>query len=125
MIIDYGYLDKNMKNTLQSISNHKYNNVLDNFGKADITYGINFKLIEKIVKKFDLKVTGVTSQKKFLTNLGILNRAEIVSKNLSFSKKADIYFRIKRLIDKDTMGELFKVMLATKQNSKFQIGFEN
>ena len=42
-----------------------------------------------------------------------------------FSEKADIYFRIKRLIDKDTMGELFKVMLATKQNSKFQIGFEN
>ena len=125
LIIDYGYLDKNMKNTLQSISNHKYNNVLDNFGKADITYGINFKLIEKIVKKFDLKVIGVTSQKKFLTNLGILNRAEIVSKNLPFSKKADIYFRIKRLIDKDTMGELFKVMLATKQNSKFQIGFEN
>ena len=125
LIIDYGYLDKNMKNTLQSISNHKYNNVLNNFGKADITYGINFKLIEKIVKKFDLKVIGVTSQKKFLTNLGILNRAEIVSKNLPFSKKADIYFRIKRLIDKDTMGELFKVMLATKQNSKFQIGFEN
>ena len=125
LIIDYGYLDKNMKNTLQSISNHKYNNVLDNFGKADITYGINFKLIEKIVKKFDLKVIGVTSQKKFLTNLGILNRAEIVSKNLPLSKKADIYFRIKRLIDKDTMGELFKVMLATKQNSKFQIGFEN
>ena len=58
----------------------------------------------------------MTNQKNFLTNLGILNRAEIISKNLPFSKKADIYFRVKRLIDKNSMGELFKVILATKKN---------
>ena len=125
LIIDYGYLDKNMKNTLQSISKHKYNNVLNNFGKSDITYGINFNLIERIIKKFQLKVSGITSQKKFLLNLGILKRAEIISKNLPFSKKADIYFRIKRLIDENSMGELFKVMFATKKNIEFQTGFEN
>ena len=42
-IIDYGNFDKTMKNTLQSISKHKYNNVLNNFGQSDITYSINFK----------------------------------------------------------------------------------
>ena len=35
----------------------------------------------------------------FLIKLGILKRAEIISKNLQFSKKADIFYRIKRLID--------------------------
>jgi SAM-dependent MidA family methyltransferase len=125
LIIDYGNFDKTMKNTLQSISNHKYNNVLNNFGQSDITYSINFRLIEKIVKKLSLKVSGVTNQKNFLTNLGILKRAEIISKNLSFSKKTDIYFRVKRLIDKNLMGELFKVMLITKQNTNFQTGFKN
>ena len=47
LIIDYGYLSENMKNTLQSVLNHKYNDVLDNFGKADITYSVNFNLINK------------------------------------------------------------------------------
>jgi len=125
LIIDYGNFDKTMKNTLQSISNHKYNNVLNNFGQSDITYSINFRLIEKIVKKLSLKVSGVTNQKNFLTNLGILKRAEIISKNLPFSKKTDIYFRVKRLVDKNLMGELFKVMLITRQNTKFQTGFKN
>ena len=125
LIIDYGNFDKTMKNTLQSISNHKYNNVLNNFGQSDITYSINFRLIEKIVKKLSLKVSGITNQKNFLTNLGILKRAEIISKNLPFSKKTDIYFRVKRLVDKNLMGELFKVMLITKQNTKFQTGFKN
>jgi len=123
LIIDYGYWDTLMKNTIKSIYNHKHVDLLNNFGKADITYNINFKIIEKILKNFNLKIRGKTNQKKFLLNLGIINRAEIISKNLPFSKKADIFFRIKRLIDKDSMGELFKVMLATNKNTKFKTGF--
>jgi len=123
LIIDYGYWDTLMKNTIKSVYNHKHVDLLNNFGKADITYNINFKIIEKILKKFNLKISGKTNQKKFLLNLGILKRAEIISKNLPFSKKADIYFRIKRLIDKDSMGELFKVLLATNKNTKFKTGF--
>ena len=125
LIIDYGYWGKNMKNTLKSISNHKFENVLNNFSKSDITYNLSFKLIEKILKKFNLKINGMTNQKSFLLNLGILKRAEIISKNLPFSKKADIYFRIKRLIDKHSMGEIFKVVLGTKKNVNFQTGFIN
>ena len=125
LIIDYGYWDTLMKNTIKSVYNHKHVDLLDNFGKADITYNINFKIIEKILKNFNLVINGKTNQKKFLLNLGILKRAEIISKKLTFSKKADIYFRIKRLIDKNSMGELFKVMLVTKKNNKFTTGFTN
>ena len=125
LIIDYGYWKKNMKNTLKSISNHKFENVLNNFGKSDITYNLSFKLIEEILKKFNLKINGMTTQKNFLLNLGILKRAEIISKNLPFSKKADIYYRVKRLIDKNSMGEIFKVMVGTKKNVNFQTGFVN
>ena len=63
------------------------------------------------------------TQKKFLTKLGILKRAEILSKNMPFSKKADIYFRIKRLIDENQMGHLFKVMFITNLKNKFKLGF--
>ncbi len=125
LIIDYGYVDKKMRNTLKSISKHKLTNVLENFGKCDITYDVNFRLIEKIVKKLGLKVNGITDQKKFLQELGILERAEIISKNLSFSGKANIYFRVKKLIDENLMGKLFKVMFVTKKNSQFKTGFKN
>ena len=123
LIVDYGYLKKKMRDSLQSIYKHNFNNVLDNFGKSDITYNLNFFLLKKIVKKLNLKVAGLTSQRNFLTKLGILDRAEILAKNLQFSKKADIYYRIKRLIDRNFMGELFKVMFVTGKNIKFKLGF--
>ena len=123
LIVDYGYLKKKMRDSLQSIYKHKFNNILDNFSKSDITYNLNFFLLKKIVKKLNLKVVGLTSQRNFLTKLGILDRAEILAKNLQFSKKADIYYRIKRLIDRNFMGELFKVMFVTGKNIKFKLGF--
>ena len=96
---------------------------MDNFGNSDITYNINFFLLKKIAKKLNLKVAGFTSQKKFLIKLGILHRAETIAKNLTFIKKTDLYYRLKRLIDKNLMGELYKVMFVTKKNIKFKMGF--
>ncbi len=61
-----------------------------------------------------LKISGKTNTKPIET-------AEIISKNVSFSKKADIYFRLKRLIDKIQMGLLFKVLFATKKINKNSI----
>ena len=123
LIIDYGYLDPQMKDTLQSIHKHKFDNIFENFSNSDITHNVSFNLIKKILKKLNLKVVGITSQKKFLTKLGIINRAETIAKNLKFSKKANIYYRLNRLIDGKFMGNLFKVMFVTKKNNKFKVGF--
>jgi len=67
----------------------------------------------------------MTTQKHFLTKLGIMERAEIISKNMQFSEKADIYFRIQRLIDEKQMGKLFKVLFITNHKNKFKLGFGN
>ena len=83
----------------------------------------NFFLLKKIAKELNLKIAGLTNQRNFLIKLGILHRAEILGKNLKFSKKADIYYRLKRLIDKNFMGELFKVMFVTNKSIKFKLGF--
>ena len=123
LIIDYAYLEKEMKNTLQAVSKHKYYNVLEGFRNSDITYNLSFNLINMIVKKFGPCSSQSTTQKKFLTKLGILDRAEILSKNKPFTEKANIYFRIKRLIDESQMGHLFKVMFITNHKNKFKLGF--
>tara|TARA_B110000881_G_C18577283_1_gene519412 strand:- start:370 stop:1416 length:1047 start_codon:yes stop_codon:yes gene_type:complete len=123
LIVDYGYIDREMKDTLQAISKHKYIDVLKNFGNSDITYNLSFHLISKIIKKLGSFYFAITTQKEFLTKLGILKRAEILSKNMLFSKKADMYFRIKRLIDDRQMGNLFKVVFITNKKNKFKLGF--
>ena len=76
-----------------------------------------------MIRKLGSFNSSTTIQKDFLIKLGILKRAEILTKNMPFTKKADIYFRIKRLISKNEMGELFKVMLVTNKNNNFQLGF--
>ena len=123
LIIDYAYLEREMKNTLQAVSNHKYCDVLKNFRNSDITYNLSFNLINMIIKKLAPCSSMSTTQKKFLTKLGILERAEMLSKNMSFSQKADIFYRIKRLIDKNQMGHLFKVMFIANNKNKFNLGF--
>ena len=125
LIIDYGYADSKMHETLQSINNHKYSNILDNIGDSDITYNINFHSFEKFINQFKEVNSIFTNQKKFLTSMGILQRAEIISKNIAFSKKADLFYRVRRLTDEKQMGELFKVMLIKTKNNKFQTGFQS
>ena len=125
LIIDYGYADSKMYETLQAINNHKYSNILENIGDSDITYNISFQLFEKFLSQFKAIDSIFTNQKKFLTSLGILQRAEIISKNIAFSKKADLFYRVRRLIDEKQMGELFKVMLIKKKDNNFKTGFSN
>ena len=125
LVIDYGYADSKMHETLQAVNNHKYSNLLENIGDSDITYNINFHSIEKFINQFKEINSIFTNQKKFLTSMGILQRAEIVSKNITFSKKADLFYRVRRLIDEKQMGELFKVMLVKNKKNNFRTGFQN
>ena len=123
LIIDYGYFNKKMFDTLQSVKKHKKTHILNNVGNSDITHLLNYKLIKEIVKKFKLKTNGLTTQRKFLIKLGIIQRAEIISKNVPFSLKVDIYYRLRRLIDSKQMGDVFKVMFISNKKINFKLGF--
>ena len=123
LIIDYGYTSEKMKNTLQGVSNHKFANIFDNIGNTDITHNINFDLFRKFIKHIGNLESNLTSQKKFLLKMGINNRAELISKNLNFLEKANIFYRLRRLTDERYMGSLFKVMLIKNKKNKFNLGF--
>ena len=123
LMIDYGFTRGKMKNTLQSVERHKKISFLENPYSSDITHLINFKIYKKEFTNSNLKSL-ITTQGHFLTKLGILKRAEIISKNLQFSKKADIFYRIKRLIDEKYMGSLFKVLFVSKSKNNFNLGFK-
>ena len=99
-------INNNLKKVCQKIGCSKNKLVLLNQTQSNKVISIN-----------------ISSQREFLLKMGILERAEIISKNLPFSKKSDIYFRLKRLIDKRQMGSLFKVLFATSKKNNFSLGF--
>ena len=103
---------------------HSKNNIFRNLGKADITCHVNFSLLSEYFVKNNLKVKKTITQNEFLSNMGILQRAEIVSKNMKFSEKSDLYLRMKRLLSPQFMGDLFKVILAYKSQNSFYNGFK-
>ena len=124
LLIDYGFLKQTSKNTLQSVKNHRPNVLFENIGNADITSLVNFSLLKNYSEKKRLKVSNIVTQSYFLKKMGILTRAEIVSKKMNFREKTDLYFRIKRLLSPKQMGELFKFLFTFKLKKKFLLGFD-
>ena len=124
LLIDYGYLKPNNQNTLQSVMKHKKNKLLSNLGKADVTAHVNFNLLNEFFLKNNLKIKNLISQKEFLENMGIIERANIIAKRMRFTEQSDLYFRIQRLLSPRYMGELFKVILAYKFDNNNFAGFK-
>ena len=123
MMLHDGFLKPENQNTLQSVIHHKKNHLLNNLGKADITSHVNFKLLNEFFLKNNLKVKKIVTQQKFLKNMGIIERAEMISKKMKFADQSNMYFRLKRLLSSNLMGELFKVILAYKSKSNKFFGF--
>ncbi len=124
LLIDYGYLVSKNKSTLQSVIKHKKNNLYKNLGKADITYLVNFDFLKEYFTKNNLKVKKVVTQKFFLEKMGIMERANTLSRNMSFKEQSNLYLRLKRLLDLRLMGKLFKVIFAYNYESDKFLGFE-
>ena len=123
LTFDYGYKISKKQNTLQSVKNHKKINILSEPGNSDITSHLNFELFHQILKKNNLTVAKITDQAEFLKKMGILERANILSKKMTFKAKADMFYRLKRLLDSKEMGELFKVLFAQAKDKNFSLGF--
>ena len=77
----------------------------------------------QILKKNNLNVKKITNQSEFLKKIGILERANILSKKMTFKEKANMFYRLKKLLDYREMGSLFKVLFAQKKNRNFSLGF--
>ena len=124
LLIDYGYMKSIGKSTLQSLKSHKKNIYYKNIGKADITYLVNFQLLKKFFEKKKLSSSEVVSQSFFLKRLGIIERAELLSKGTNFREKSDLYYRLERLLNEKKMGKLFKVIFVANKKMNFNLGFK-
>ncbi len=124
LFIDYGYKTENNIDTLQSIMNHRFNNIKKNIGNADITSLVNFNLYRKYFNTNGLIVEDVINQSQFLQKMGIIERVEIASNKMGHKEKLDLYSRIQRLIDPSMMGRNFKVIFTKNKNCNFSLAFK-
>ncbi len=126
LLIDYGYLNVLNKSTLQAVMKNKkmnMNYLFKNLGRADITSLVNFSLLKEYFSKNKLKVKKIVSQKFFLEKMGIIERAKNLENNMTFEQKDYMSLTLRRLLHKNLMGGLFKVMFAFKSKNNNFLGF--
>ena len=113
LVVDYGNIS-GIGDTLQAVNNHKFTSILEKPGQSDLTSHVNFKLLKEIAIKKNLYVSPVKEQQNFLLELGIKERLKSLTKNVSSTIAERVESEVKRLIDPDKMGSLFKVIAITK-----------
>ena len=113
LLVDYGNIS-GIGDTLQAVHKHKFKSVLEKPGQSDLSSHVNFKLMKEIARKKNLYISPIREQQNFLLELGIKKRLESLTKNVSSAKAEKIGSEVKRLIDPDKMGSLFKVIAITK-----------
>ena len=109
LLIDYGYVKHPLKSTIQSIKNHKKTDVLNDIGKQDITYLVNFDCLISILKNKKILEYKFVTQSAFLKLNGIEERANQLCKQ-NPAKAEEIKIQLNRLINDEHMGSLFKVL---------------
>lgn len=110
LFIDYGHPVSALGDTLQAVSHHKFENILDKQGDADITSHVDFAMLALQFLNQET-IPSCCTQKEFLERMGVAARAEQLEKSARSSEQIEeIRNGLTRLIDKDAMGELFKVL---------------
>ncbi|KAF2078047.1 hypothetical protein CYY_000685 [Polysphondylium violaceum] len=118
VIIDYGY-DKIIKNSLQAIRDHKFVDILDKPGSADLSVWVDFQTLRKCVKLMKNSTTaiGPVDQGIFLKEMGIEHRlVQIANKEQSQSKVEELVQGYKKLVDPQEMGSTYKVITISSKS---------
>ncbi len=111
ILIDYGYTKNMYGESIQAIKNHKYINFLQDIGKSDITFHVNFNHVKQVALQEGLSVSEIKTQGDFLKEMGILERYTRLSSGKDTKVKHELAQGLQRLIATDEMGDLFKVIV--------------
>ena len=94
--------------------NNKKTNIFDNIGKQDISSLVDFKKLIELGKMNNLDINIFCSQREFLLEYGIKERAKKIKAKANNKQKEEIELGLKRIINGKNMGSLFKVLVLSK-----------
>ena len=115
LVVDYGTWDGH-GDTFQAIEKQKYSDPFARPGHADLTAHVHFKTLAEASNLH----SEFTTQGKFLRQLGIEARAEVLSRSGQAERVAA---DLKRLTDAGEMGDLFKVLALVPHGADPLPGF--
>ncbi len=123
LFIDYGHEKSGLGDTFQAMKAHHFTDPLAEPGNADLTAHVDFEALARAAADAKVKVFGPVSQAAFLETLGVRVRADVLKRKADATTRTDITSAIERLINRDQMGTLFKVMALAKPGSPALPGF--
>jgi NADH dehydrogenase [ubiquinone] 1 alpha subcomplex assembly factor 7 len=120
LIVDYGYgANSGFAETLQAVAQHKFTTVLDNPGEADLSAHVDFAALARMAVEAGAKAYGPIEQGEFLCGLGIVSRAERLSRN----HLQNVERQLNRLLGAEEMGTLFKALAIMPKHAPAPPGF--
>jgi SAM-dependent MidA family methyltransferase len=122
LVIDYGYTQPALGNTLQAVQSHNYADPFTNPGQLDLTAHVDFFELATCAKNSGLLTAGPSDQGAWLLGLGIDQRAQHLAAS-NPDRAADINAARQRLVEPDAMGALFKTLAAYAQGWPQPEGF--
>jgi SAM-dependent MidA family methyltransferase len=119
LVIDYGYDTPGFGETLQAVAGHQFADVLAAPGKSDLSAHVDFATLAQAARQGGASVFGPVEQGLFLTSIGIVERAEALSRSHLQMMTA----QLDRLTSADQMGTLFKALAILPNNAPTPPGF--
>ncbi len=110
IVIDYGYLKSGVGDTLQALRGHKSCGILEYPGASDLTAHVDFEALAAAFISGGAVALPPLTQGAFLSDMGIEQRLTTLSAKLHGKPREDFVAGGKRLVGKDEMGQLFKVL---------------
>jgi SAM-dependent MidA family methyltransferase len=122
VLIDYGRAEWGVGDTLQALKAHRKLHPLETPGEADLTVHADFPAVAAAAEAVGV-ATALSGQGEFLRRLGIVERAEALSRARP-DQAETLQRQLARLIDTDQMGTLFKVLALYSPADVIPPGFE-
>ncbi|HSG95368.1 MAG TPA: class I SAM-dependent methyltransferase, partial [Afifellaceae bacterium] len=113
LIVDYGYFEASLGDTLQAVSNHAFADPLAEPGEADLTAHVDFAALARSIRQAGAAVHGPMDQGAFLIANGLLERAGRLGAGKDAQTRDAIGKAVERLAGPGAMGSLFKVLAVT------------
>jgi SAM-dependent MidA family methyltransferase len=109
LIIDYGPAHSGTGDTFQAVRSHAFADPWTEPGECDLTAHVDFEALAKAAREAGVQVHGPVEQGTWLRAIGIDLRAEALARTAP-SRADEIRAARDRLVERDQMGALFKVM---------------
>ncbi len=124
LFIDYGCFPSAPGPTLRAVRQHRPVSALAAPGTADLSAHVDFAAFAEAARAGGATTHGPTLQRRFLAALGVEQRLVALCARATPTQHQALESGVRRLLDSEGMGDLFKVMALVSPGLPPPLGFD-